>query len=88
MATNEDSQEIGEFTSSAETDVPRANLVVDEVPDAVSGELWSQLSQDTPFPDVVSHLVRNGMRFTSVPFWCGKDDRLKLVKRECPLSLS
>ena len=76
----ESEEEIGEFTSTNETVSKDDAMANDAVPDAVSGEPWSEQAQDTPFPDVLTHLARNGMRFTSIPFWCGRDDQRKLVK--------
>ena len=76
----ESEDEIEEFTSTNET-VPKDDAMVnDAVPDAVRGEAWAEESLDVPFPDVLTHLAKNGMRFSAVPFFCGDAARPKLVK--------
>ena len=80
MATNETSQEISEFTSTCETEMSKENeSMVENVREGVQGEPWEDLA-DTPFPDVLSDVVKNGMEFSSVPFWCGQTTAPKLVK--------
>ena len=54
-------------------------VVENTVPESLIGELWAELP-DIPFPDVLSHLSMKGMRFRSVPFWCGEKPQPKLVK--------
>lgn len=74
MATNGESEDISEFTSTAENvDVQDTGL---ENGDEIRGESWADITPDvdTPVPDVLSHLVKNGMRFKSVPFWGGLND--------------
>ena len=86
MATNEENEDIGEFTSTAETDnVPDANLADGDGDGTIPGESWADsvpddTTEDVPIPDVLSHLMKNGMRFKSVPFWSGFNERPQLLK--------
>ena len=76
----ESEEEIGEFISTNETVSKDDAMVNDAVPDAVQGEAWAEESLDVPFPDVLTHLAKNGMRFSTVPFFCGDAERPKLIK--------
>ena len=54
-------------------------VVENTVPVSPNGEPWAELA-DIPFPVVLSHLSIKGMRFRSVPFWCGEKPQPKLIK--------
>ena len=62
MATNEENQEMSQFTSTHGTEV-----VDNTVPESPIGEPWAE-SANIPFPDALSHLSKKGMRFRSVLF--------------------
>ena len=56
MATNEENQEMSQFSSTRGTEV-----VDNTVPESPIGELWAE-SANIPFPDALSHLSKKGMR--------------------------
>ena len=73
MASRQESVEITQFTSTAgSVEVPGE--------ENMQGS-WADDSQEdnTPLPDALKHLVNNGFRFKSAPFW-SSSARPKLVK--------
>lgn len=78
MASNEESESISQFTSTGEN-TASADMVVN-ADDDVRGESWADTPLEIPYPDVLSHLKKNGMSFTSAPFWSGNSEQPKLVK--------
>ena len=86
MSSQEKSQEITEFTSTAESKVPaEVRVIVEEQ----EGTTWADCVVDadvdeptTPVevPKVLSNLVKKGVKFQRVDFWGIHEDKLKLVR--------
>ena len=72
---SEDSENISQFTSTVESvEVPEENVKSQSVSWADDG-----LEDDASIPEVIKHLVDNGLRFKEVPFW-SSSERPCLVK--------